>query len=468
MKHIHLIGIGGTGLSAIARVLLEKGYAVSGSDREASPFFKAITAAGARTFLGHATEQIAGADLVIRSSAIPDDNPEVVAARSEGIPVLKRADFLKSLTKDKDTLAVAGSHGKTTTTAMLIWILEQLGTEPSFIAGGMVNQLGCNARAGAGLYFAIEADEYDYMFLGLSPKIAIITNIEHDHPDCFPTGEDYRAAFKSFLERVRPDGIALLCLDDLATQALMQEMAKTELNLLGYGTSSDADYRAEKITITGGSPQFTLTHRQDDAKRQDLGTITLSIPGHHNILNATAALGAIHQLGLSMPEAIQALSTFTGAGRRFEILGKAHGTTIIDDYGHHPTEIAATLEAARSRYPDHRIWAVWQPHTFSRTRSLEEGFVKALAKADRVVVLKIYAAREQDPGYSAEQIAKALPPEKATYLADFTTASAFLLKNLVPNDVVIVFSAGDATQVSQAVLNGLKQTNQTRKGSDPS
>lgn len=464
MKHIHLIGIGGTGISAIARVLLERGYTVSGSDREASPLFNAIAAAGVQTFLGHAAEQVAGADLVIRSSAIPDDNIEVVAARSEGIPVLKRADFLQELTKDKDTLAVAGSHGKTTTTSMLIWILEQLGTEPSFISGGMVNQLGCNARAGTGLYFAIEADEYDYMFLGLSSKIAIITNIEHDHPDCFPTEEDYRAAFKAFLERVRPDGLALLCLDDPDTRALMEEMASTDLKVLSYGTSSDTDYFADEIKTVGPahgrSPQFTLNHRQEDGKYQTLGRVTLSVPGHHNVLNATAALGAIHQLDLPIPESILALSNFTGAGRRFEVLGKAGGVTIIDDYGHHPTQIAVTIKAARSRYPNHRIWAIWQPHTFSRTQSLEEGFIRALDLADRVLVLKIYASREEDTGYSSKTIAEALPKEKAVYRADFASAKDYLLENLAPGDVAIVFSAGDATQISRSVLNELQKNNE--------
>ena len=463
MKHVHLIGIGGTGLSAIARVLLEKGYAVSGSDREATPLFNAITAAGARTFLGHAAEQIAGADLVIRSSAIPDDNPEVIAAEAQGIPVMKRAEFLEELIGDKDTLAVAGSHGKTTTTAMLIWVLENMGTNPSFIAGGVVSQLNCNAKAGAGLYFAIEADEYDYMFLGLSPKIAIITNIEHDHPDCFPTQESYLNAFKAFLDRIRPDGLALMCLDDRQTRTLMQEMSAGKRTFLGYGTTPEADYRAENFIIVDGNPQFSLVHRDEHGKSQTLGEVSLSIPGHHNVLNATAVLAAIHQLGLPMQKAIAALKEFTGAGRRFEILGTADGITLIDDYGHHPTEIAATLKAARSRYPERRVWAIWQPHTFSRTQTLEEAFVEALRLADRVVVLKIYAAREENHGYTAETIADALPQGKADYLADFSAAAGFLLANLEANDVAIFFSAGDATRLSQAVLNGLQQRNKDKK-----
>jgi UDP-N-acetylmuramate--alanine ligase len=460
MKHIHLIGIGGTGLSAIARVLLEKGYTVSGSDRSALPLFNAITAAGARTFLGHAAEQIAGADLVVRSSAIPDDNPEVVAARSQGIPVLKRSEFLEELTGDKDTLAVAGSHGKTTTTAMLVWMLDRLGTEPSFILGGVIRQLGCNARAGAGLYFAIEADEYDYMFLGLSPKIAIITNIEHDHPDCFPTQAEYQQAFKAFLERVRPDGLALICQDDPQARVLMNEMKEIPAQVLGYGTSTQAVYLAENIQIIKGYPQFELFYQPNLSRIKKLGEVQLSVPGRHNVLNATAALAAIHALGLSEQEAINAVKSFTGADRRFEVIGEVGGVTVIDDYGHHPTQLASTLEAARELYPKQRLWAVWEPHTYSRTQAMEDEFTQALDLADKVIVLKIYAARENNPVYTAKRIADALTEKKASYIPNFDSAADFLLENLSPGDVVITFSAGKATQVSQDVLAGLQQQRQ--------
>jgi len=456
MKHVHFIGIGGTGLSAIARVLLEKGYAVSGSDRAASPLFKAITAAGARTYLGHAAEQITGADLVVRSSAIPDNNPEVIAAKAQGIPVLKRADFLKELTKGKDTIAVAGSHGKTTTTAMLIWILEQLGTQPSFISGGIVNQLGCNARAGTGAYFVIEADEFDYMFLGLSPKIAIVTNIEHDHPDCFPTESDYLDAFRAFLVRVRPDGFALMCLDDPQSRTLFEKMKDSQIQLLSYGTSPIADYIAHDITVVEDETKFIFSHNKIGGLTETLGTIKLSVPGHHNVLNATAALSAIHQLGMPINEAILALNNFQGTRRRFEILGNVEGRVIIDDYGHHPTQIAATLEAARSRYPHHRIIAVWQPHTYSRTQLLEEEYIRALSQADKVIVLKIYAAREKDEGYTAKTIAQSIADVEAHYLPNMEDATNFLLAELKPNDLVIVFSAGDATKISRDVLRELQ------------
>ena len=457
MKHIHFIGIGGTGLSAIALVLLQKGYAVSGSDRENSPLLKTVTEAGAQTCLGHSADHIKNPDLVIRSSAIPDDNPEVVAALSKKIPVLKRKDFLQQLTQDKQTLAIAGSHGKTTTTAMLIWILHCLDQDPTFISGGVVNQLAANAKAGSGPHFVIEADEYDHMFLGLSPEIAIVTNIEHDHTDCFPTQEDYMTAFIAFLKQVKPDGKALLCIDDPKTRALMTELKDDHPELLGYGTMPDAQYLAKDIAYISGYPQFTLIYHKTSDWVEELGTVKLSVPGHHNVLNATAALGAVHQSGLSVEKAIQAIGDFTGAGRRFEILGEAKGVTIIDDYGHHPSEIAATLEAAQTRYPGQRVWAVWQPHTYSRTMTLADGFIQALDLADRVLVLPIYAAREKDPGYSAEQIAHAITGNKALYAPSFNLASEYLLSNLSSGDIVIVFSAGDATRLSRIMLDTLKQ-----------
>lgn len=455
MKHIHFIGIGGTGLSAIARVLLEKGYTVSGSDQTESPLFKAISQAGARTFLGHDSENIQGADLVLRSSAIPDANPEVRAAQNLGIPVLKRSDFLEELTQDKQTLAVAGSHGKTTTTAMLVWILTQMNLDPSYIVGGVVNQLGRNAAAGQGPHFVIEADEYDYMFLGLRPEGAIITNIEHDHPDCFPTPKSYRKAFKSFIKGVKPGGIVMLCLENPQAQKLKEKLAGGSQMLLGYGFSNESEYVASDITTEDGLPVFTLQHRSGKISFENLGRVSLSVPGWHNVLNATAALGLLHQLGLPFNAASQALSQFTGAGRRFEILGEPGGVVIIDDYGHHPTEIEATLKAAKIRYPSRRLWAVWQPHTYSRTQILEDAFIHALSLAHQALILKIYAAREENPGYSAETIARALPGETGSYCESFQEAIDRLIECVAPGDVVIVFSAGDATQISQALLQNL-------------
>ena len=453
--HYHLIGIGGTGLSAIARVLLEQGHTVSGSDRQRSPLAQGVEAAGGRVYIGHAADQIAGAQVVIRSSAIPDDNPEVQAARQRGIPVLKRADFLDDLMQGQDCLAVAGTHGKTTTTSMLAWALTVLGQDPSYIIGGVSANLGGNAHAGQGKYFVIEADEYDRMFLGLRPYAAVVTNVEHDHPDCFPTPADFAGAFRDFVERLRPEGFLLLCTDDPGAVSLMEHARALGRRVHTYGIAAPAEYHAISLRVPpeGGGYAFQAQHAG-----QFLAEVTLQVPGRHNVQNALAVLGMLHQLGLSVERAAEALGAFRGTGRRFEIIGQAGGVTIVDDYAHHPTEIAATLEAARSRFPGRRLWAVWQPHTYSRTRTLQERFAAAFAQADRVLLTPIYAAREAPPedGFDARRVAEAMPHPAARYCASLEETSDYLLRHLESGDVLLVFSAGDAVQVSRAVLDGLR------------
>ncbi len=453
--HYHLIGIGGTGLSAIARVLLEQGHTVSGSDRQRSPLAQAVEAAGGRVYIGHAAEQIAGAQVVIRSSAIPEDNPEVQAARQRGIPVLKRADFLADLMQGRDCLAVAGTHGKTTTTAMLAWALTVLGQDPSYIIGGVSANLGNNAHAGQGRHFVIEADEYDRMFLGLRPSAAIVTNVEHDHPDCFPTPADFEQAFRDFVERLRPEGFLLVCGDDPGAAALGEHARALGRRVHPYGIAGPAEYRAVSLQTSprGGGYTFRALHAG-----QFLAEVSLQVPGRHNVRNALAVLGMLHQLGLLVERAAEALGTFRGTGRRFEIIGEAGGVTVVDDYAHHPTEIAATLEAARSRFPGRRLWAVWQPHTYSRTRSLQARFAAAFTQADRVLVTPIYAARETPPedGFDARRVVEAMPHPAARYCASLEETADYLLGHLEDGDVLLVFSAGDAVQVSRAVLDGLR------------
>ncbi len=457
MKHIHLIGIGGAGLSAIAKVLIEQGFTVSGSDRHETPMLTMLKNIGVQVFVGHAPQNILGADLIIRSSAIPDNNSEVIAALEQGIPVQKRRDFLSTLTQGKRTIAIAGSHGKTTTTAMLVWMFHNMGLDPSFISGGIVSQLSTNAHAGKDDFFIIEADEYDYMFLSLYPEVAIITNVEHDHPDCFPTPADYQAAFKTFIEQVQPGGSVIICCDNPESQALISKPLPARINAYGYGTSENAHYFADQIELIHGYYQFDLIFKNGSGWVKNLGSVKLNLPGYHNVLNATAALGVVHQLNLSLVEAIQSLETFSGVGRRFELLGTAADITIIDDYGHHPSEIAATLEAAHSRYPNHRIWAVWQPHTYTRTQNLSEEFIKSLSLADKILVLKIYAAREASTGYSSKAIASLLPRDKADYADNFDEAFDYLLSHLSANDIAIFFSAGDATVLSHHLLDCLKE-----------
>ena len=462
MAKVHFIGIGGSGLSAIARLLLERGDTVTGSDRVLSPFAVDLQKAGVTVYVGHHPRYVTGADLVIRSSAIPDDNPEVQAALAAHIPVYKRADFLGQLMADKVGIAVAGTHGKTTTTAMVAWMLSELKRNPSFIIGSRMKNLGVNARAGKGNAFVIEADEYDRMFLGLKPRIEIITNLEHDHPDCYPTFEDMLAAFEAFVDLLPADGTLIVCADDAGTASLITRARKAGRAVVGYALQSD---------MTINSPNWVQAR---DLKPNDLGgfsfkvasnlsgglssaVVDLQIPGEHNVRNALAALAVIELLGLSTQKAAKALAKFKGTGRRFELRGEAKGVTIIDDYAHHPTEIMATLAAARARYPGRRIVAVWQPHTYSRTQTLFAEFSRAFKDADEVIVSEVYAAREAKQEFTSAEVVSAMPHASARYIATLQEISGYLIDHLQPGDVLLVLSAGDADQISADVLAGLQK-----------
>ncbi len=449
MNHIHLIGIGGTGLSAIALVLLESGYQVSGSDRQISPLAQRVEAAGGRVFSGHASEHIRGADLVVRSSAIPDDNPEVQAAIQAGVPVLKRADFLGRLMEGKTSIAVAGTHGKTTTTAMIAWLLTALEQDPSYIIGGVSANLSSNAHAGKGPAFVIEADEYDHMFLGLSPDLAVVTNIEHDHPDCFPTPESFYEAFVEFSGLLTEEGTLLAGIDDPGAAKLAAQAGRKDQKVLGYGLKSpQAEYRAlqPEINIWGGMSFEAVCPSASQM-------VDLLVPGLHNVNNALAALAVIDCLGLPLQEAAQALGEYQGTDRRFEVYAQVSGVTLVDDYAHHPTEIRATLEAARIRYNDRRIWAVWQPHTFSRTRTLLKEFAASFEHADQVLITDIFPSREAPPedGFSAQDVAAVVDHAQARYSGSIDQTAQVLSESLEPGDVVLVLSAGDANQINPKI-----------------
>lgn len=450
-QHVHFVGIGGTGLSAIARLLLESGYTVSGSDQQYSALAQAVEKAGARVYTGHRAENIAAPDLVIRSSAVPDDNPEVLAAQQAGIPVLKRADFLGQLMEDHLGIAIAGSHGKTTTTAMLAWVLTYLKQKPSFICGGEVANLGVNARAGAGPAFVIEADEYDHMFLGLKPRLAVITNVEHDHPDMFPTPESFRDAFLDFVGLLPSDGLLLAFGDDPGAVGIYA--AANGVQKMRYSLNDlSVEYAAEglRVNLRGG---FDFTARHNGVR---LAQVSLQVPGEHNVANALAVLAVTHQMGLPATEIAQGLGQFIGAGRRFQVVGEIGDITLIDDYAHHPTEIRATLAAARARYPQRRIWAVWQPHTYSRSKLLFDQFAASFADADQVVITEVFRSREAvDPDFSAAQIVAALPQENAKFAPDLASATEYIAQNLRPGDVVLVLSAGDAIQINAALKRRL-------------
>jgi UDP-N-acetylmuramate--alanine ligase len=458
VKNIHLIGIGGTGLSAIARVLLESGYQVSGSDRQISPFAEQIQKAGARVTAGHTARNVQGADLVIRSSAIPDDNPEVVEALRLGIPVWKRAELLGVLMQNKIGIGVAGTHGKTTTTAMIAWMMTALGLDPTYIVGGVSRNLGVNAHAGRGSHFVIEADEYDRMFLGLKPQTAVVTNIEHDHPDCYPTAKDFYQAFEQFARLLPAEGTLVICGDDSEAARLAEDMAD-RCRVVTYGIEAGSMRAVNPIPNRQGGYSFEA----------NLGSrtlqVNLQVPGLHNVRNALAALVVGYLQNVDLDRAARALDDFSGTERRFDILGEAHQIVVIDDYGHHPTEIQVTLVAARARYPGQEVWAVWQPHTYSRTRTLLAAFAGAFNQADHVVVTSVYASREQPPtdGFSSQQVIEAMQHPDVHHIPDLQAAGTFLSERLKPGDVLIVFSAGDADQISRQVMNTLNQSGTLRK-----
>ena len=458
MAHAYFIGIGGSGLSAIARLLIEKGYQVSGSDLEFSSHAREIENLGAKVFVGHKAEQISGADFVIRSSAIPDDNEEVKTAQIAGIPVYKRSEFLGKMTAERFCVAVAGAHGKTTTTAMISWMLTALDQDPSYIIGGVSKNLAKNAHAGRGSTFVVEADEYDYMFLGLHPQIAAVTNIEYDHPDCFPTEKDFFAAFVDFVKQIPEDGILLACTDDTKAAELL-DLAKLnfKIDTRSYGLENredgiSPDYAVRNLSLNQlGSYNFEIYHDQGT-----LAEISLQIPGIHNVRNAAACLAVAHLLDLPLENAARALGEFQGTERRFEILAEVSGIAVIDDYAHHPTEIRATLGAARNRYPDRELWAVWQPHTYSRTETLFDEYLTAFSEADHVLVTEVYASREPvRDDFSALQVVESMQHPDASFLASNTQVADYLIANLKPGDVVLVLSAGDANQISAQVVEKL-------------
>jgi UDP-N-acetylmuramate--alanine ligase len=457
--HVHFIGIGGSGLSAIARMLMESGYVVTGSDRVLSSFAADLQAAGAVIHVGHEARNVEGADWVVRSSAVGDDNPEVQAARSAGIPVYRRADFLGKFMEAKRGVAVAGTHGKTTTTAMIAFATTELGMQPSFIVGGVLNDLGVNARAGSGDVFVVEADEYDRMFLGLKPQIEVLTSVEYDHPDCYPTFEDMLEAFESFISLLPRAGTLVACQDNGGAAALMLKARREGHQVLSYSQERELTIQAPKWMQARDAKPNTRGGFDFEAHTnvgsEPSARVSLQIPGKHNVANALAAMSVMVLLDQSINAAAEALGRFTGTGRRFEIQGEQQGVLVVDDYAHHPTEIRATLSAARARYPGRRLWAVWQPHTYSRSRALFHDFAQAFDDANEVIVTEVYAAREAPEDFSAAEIVKAMDRESARFIAALGDATAFLLEHLKRNDVLIVLSAGDADQISANVLDGL-------------
>ncbi|MFZ2487928.1 MAG: UDP-N-acetylmuramate--L-alanine ligase [Anaerolineae bacterium] len=456
--HIHLVGIGGTGLSAIARVLLQRGFTVSGSDQRASAATAELAALGAQTLVGHAAAHSAGADLVLVSSAVPASNPEVMAAHAAGVPVVKREQFLGPLMAGDTTLAVAGTHGKTTTSAMTAALLDALGAEPSFIVGSTILSLGTAARSGRpGGPFVIEADEYDHMFLGLHPQIAVVTNVEWDHVDCYPNPADFMQAFVQFTQLVPAGGAVVYCGDDAGCRTLHATAAQPDVTWVAYGLQPGNAWRGEHLEANAlGGVDFDVYH---DEKL--LARVSMPLAGDHNVCNALASFAAATLAGydvFSTPrENLKISRIFTGTKRRLETIGTWCDTIILDDYAHHPTEVQATLRAARQRFPLRSLWVLFQPHTYSRTKALLGEFRDSFENADHVLITDIYAAREQDTlGVSAQDVVAAVQHSDVRYSGDLDAATRLLLAEMQPGDVLLTLGAGDGDRVGREVLAGLR------------
>ncbi|MFL6267625.1 MAG: UDP-N-acetylmuramate--L-alanine ligase [Actinomycetes bacterium] len=462
-RTVHLVGVGGAGMSGLARLLLAAGHRVTGSDRSESATLEALRALGAEVWAGHDGARLGRPDLVVASTAIRPANPELVAARILGVPVLGRAQLLALLMAGKVGIAVAGTHGKTTTTGMVVAILEAAGLDPSFAVGGDFKTSGINAAAGTGPHFVAEADESDGSFLLYRPEIAIITNVEPDHLDHYGSVAAVEAAFEEFCRRVLPGGLVVACGDDPGVREVVGRVAADlvarDVQVRFYGTGPDNDVRLIDLELTPDGVRFGL-REQGSAGSEALtvGPLTLRVPGAHNALNAAAAWTVSRYLGVDGAQALAALATFGGTRRRFEAKGEAAGVRVVDDYSHHPTEVAAALASARSVVGSGRVIAVFQPHLFSRTRIFATDFGAALSLADRVAVLDVYAAREDpEPGVTGELITDQvrLPAADVAFCPEPADAVAAVVGWARPGDLVLTIGAGDVTALGPQILRAL-------------
>ncbi|MEK6649115.1 MAG: UDP-N-acetylmuramate--L-alanine ligase [Actinomycetota bacterium] len=446
-KRVHFVGIGGAGMSGLARIMASDGITVTGSDVKESSVLSGLRAIGALIAIGHRSENIVGADYLVYSSAISADNPELIHATQLNIPKLSRAQALAVLMSGSKSIAVAGTHGKTTTTSMLTVAMQNCGEDPSFAIGGTLTISGSNAHRGAGDFFIAEADESDGSFIEYHPYGAIITNIEHDHVDYFATLQSVVDAFSAFATTISPEGFLVYCADDERTQVLGSRI--THCAKVSYGTHDLADLHIDQIELQpGGSRARALWHGRA------IGNIELQVPGHHNLLNASAALATGLVLGLSAPQLLAGLATFRGTGRRFELKGQVQGIRVIDDYGHHPTEILATLSAARRYATDGRILVIFQPHRYSRTRAFTNRFAAALDLADHAWVLEVYGASEKPiPGVTGMSITKLM--KHGTFEPNFMAVTEAIVEEARPGDVILTLGAGDVSSLAPLIVEAL-------------
>ena len=450
VNHIHFVGIGGAGMSGIAEVLINLGYQVSGSDGASNAVTRRLADMGARVFQGHAAEHIAGANVLVVSSAIKDDNQEVQAARAAHIPVVARAMMLAELMRFKQGIAIAGTHGKTTTTSLVASVLNEAGLDPTFVIGGKLLAAGANARLGSGEWLVAEADESDASFLQLSPVVSVVTNIDADHMETY--GHDFerlKSAFVEFLHRLPFWGMAIVCSDDPVVRALLPRIDKP---VLTYGTADDCAIQAVNIRAEEGRMHFTAVR---NGVRSPVD-ITLNLPGMHNVLNALAAVAVAWELQVPDAALQRALANFSGVGRRFQRYGEItlsgdRRITLIDDYGHHPVEMQATLDAARGAFPGRRLVLVFQPHRYTRTRDLFEDFVRVLSQADAVLLTEVYAASEQPivaaDGRALSRALRVAGKVEPVFVEDVNDLPAMLADFVRDGDVVLTMGAGSIGQV---------------------
>ena len=456
LGRVHFVGLGGAGLSAIARIMLERGIPVAGSDGRDSPLLRSLEAAGARVHVGHDAGHLRDATTVVVSTAVREDNPEVVAAAERGLRLLPRSGGLASLLQGRRAVAVAGTHGKTTTTSLLVSALLATGADPSYAVGAELTGTGRSAHAGADDAFVIEADESDGAFLHYAPHGAVVTNVQADHLDTWGTEEAYRAAFEEFVATVDPGGFLVCCVDDDGARALADRARAGGRRVVTVGEAADADWRAVDLAFEGTTSAFTLL--EPGGEQTDHGRVVLRIPGRHYVLDALAAIATGVELGHRVPDLVAGLAAFTGASRRMEAKGEAGGVRVYDSYAHHPVEIAGDLQAARAVAGDGRLIVGFQPHLVSRTRIFGAAMGEALGAADEVVVCDVYLAREDaDPEVTGRLVADAvpLPPERVAFHPDLGDVAAALVARARPGDLVLTLGAGDVTTVAPRVLEAL-------------
>jgi UDP-N-acetylmuramate--alanine ligase len=448
-QHAHFIGIGGIGMSGIAEILLSLDMKVSGSDLRRGPITERLAQLGATIYEGHEAGHVAGATVVVTSSAVSAMNPEVLEARARKIPVIQRAEMLAELMRLKYGIAIAGMHGKTTTTSMVAAVLAAGGLDPTVVVGGRVDALGSNAKLGASHFLVAEADESDRSFLKLSPILAIVTNLDREHMDCYRDMPDVEQAFLAFMDRVPFYGAVTACLDNPQLAAILPRVHR---RVFTYGVKAEADYRLNFLDSSPGC----FSRFEVATKDGPLGTFELHVPGRHNVLNATAAVAIAHQLEVAPEKIADGLRHFRGVDRRFQQRGKARGVTVVDDYGHHPTEILATLAAARA-CTQGRIHVVFQPHRYTRTRDLLDEFGNAFTDADTVVVLPIYAASEEPlPGITAELLRDRIKGPRAHFAPDFPSAVGLITAQARDGDLILTLGAGSVSQIAPQILAALE------------